>query len=87
MSSGYVRSFDSVAERMAAPQESARTRLGQPVTQTGMILPYGRGGYRHSFGGCGCAGSMGAVGDTGMSSTMLVILLGGGALLAYTLFK
>ena len=86
MNSGrYTRSFDNRVERLADPQGPARTWLGKPEVQTGFILPYGKGGYRHSFSGCGCG--MGAVGDAGLSSTMLVILLGGGALLAYTLLK
>lgn len=85
MNSGrYTRSFDTRTERLAAPQGPLRTWLGKPEVQTGFILPYGKGGYRHSFGGCGCG--MGSL-DTGMSSTALVILLGGGALLAYTLLK
>lgn len=80
-----VRSFENRLERLAAPQPPVRTWLGVPATQTGFILPRARGGYRHGFGGCGCG--MGAVGDTGMSSTALMILLGGGLLLAYTLLK
>lgn len=58
MSTGrYVKSFDSRAERLVDPQEPARIWMGKPVTNTGFILPHGRGGYRHGFsGGCGCAG-------------------------------
>ena len=100
----YVRHFDNRMERLAAPQEPARIRLGKPVTHTGMILPYGRGGYRHSFmapvtpeqilsggmGDCGCAGGcggLGAEGKQGLPFMAMVILLGGGAVLAYTLLQ
>ena len=82
--SRYVREFDSRMERLIAPQEPIRMRLGKPVTHTGMILPYGRGGYRHSFGSS--CGSLGAVNE-GLPPMAWVILLGGSAVLAYTLLQ
>lgn len=84
MSGRYVRRFDTRAERLVRPQGPVRMWGGQPVTHTGMILPSGRGGYRHSFNGCGCMGADSP--DQGMPFMAWVILLGGGAVLAYTLF-
>lgn len=85
MASRYVRNFDRRMERLASPQEPIRMRLGKPVTQTGMILPYGRGGYRHTFGNC--CGSLGADDGQGMPFMAWVLLLGCGGALAYTLLQ
>jgi len=86
MSSRYLRAFDSRAERLVDPQEPARIWGGKARTQTGMILPYGSGGYRHSFSDCGCG--LGAAGSADSLPFMAwVILLGGGAVLAYTLLQ
>ena len=81
----YVRRFDSKAERLVNPQGPAHVWGGQPVQQTGFILPYGhRGGYRQTFGSCGC----GLGDDTdGKFSLSLIVLLGLGGLLAYTLLQ
>jgi len=82
MSSRYVRNMESVAERLARPQNPMMILNGKPVKQTGMILPYGRGGYRHEFSGCGC---MGSVKEQENSTALLVVFLVAGAALAYTL--
>lgn len=87
MSSRYVRAFDSRAERLVNPQEPARIWGGKPVTQTGMILPSGHGGYRSGYGGCGSCGSLGDEGEQGLPFMAWVLLLGGGAALAYTLLQ
>jgi len=81
----YTRSFDTQTERLAAPQRPARMWLGQPRTQTGFILPYGRGGYRHGFGGCGCSG-MGAADDSGgiLGSLVAVAVVVGVAYLVFS---
>ena len=86
MSSRYVRAFDNRAERLINPQKPVRVWNGKPVTQTGPILPYGRGGYRQGFG-CSSCGSLGAEGDQGLPFIAWVLLLGGGAVLAYTLLQ
>jgi hypothetical protein len=88
MSSRYVRAFDSRAERLVAPQEPARVWGGKPRTQTGMILPYGRGAYRHDFGAepCGeCDGLAAVEGEQGMPFMAWVLILGCGGALLYTL--
>jgi len=90
MSSRYVRAFDNRVERLAAPQEPARVWGGKAVSQTGMILPYGRGAYRQTFGDCGCSsgcGGLGVEGESGLPFMAWVMLLGGGAVLAYTLLQ
>jgi hypothetical protein len=81
-----VRRFENRTERLVNPQEPARVWGGKPVTHTGYILPYGRGGYRHGFDGCGSCG-MGAEPDQGLPFTALVLLLGMGGVLVYTLLQ
>jgi hypothetical protein len=75
--------MESVAERLARPQNPMMILNGKPVKQTGMILPYGRGGYRHEFSGCGCMGSVKEQEEN--STALLVVFLVAGAALAYTL--
>jgi len=82
----YVRRFDNRMERLVNPQEPARVWGGKPVTHTGYILPYGRGGYRHGFSGCGSCG-LGAEGEQGVPFLAWVLLLGLGGTLVYTLLQ
>lgn len=82
----YVRRFDNRTERLVNPQEPARMWGGKPVTHTGFILPYGRGGYRHSFSKY-VASPMGDDVEQGMPFMAWVLLLGLGGALAYTLLQ
>ena len=88
MSSRYTQAFDNRAERLVNPQGPAHVWGGKAVTHTGYILPYGKGGYRHSFGGCGGGcGGLGAEVEQGMPFMGWVLLLGLGGALAYSLLQ
>ena len=71
-------------ERLTNVQPSARYKNGVPVDHAGFILPFNRGGFRHTFGGCGSCG-MGAV-EEGPGLMGWLLLVGGAATLLWTVF-